>query len=160
MLFVQLLQSSVGIDDVHSLIVLVNLIPCVATVVLPWGTLLFSKLSTRDPSFFFHPRKNGGEIELELLCANISRGIVTRKHMSASYHLLLKVILGLLWCKNVCYFFFLVSLARALVWLLFHGLLALSFSLFYVICEFDRFRSYLSIISIVSCFPIALSSSF
>lgn len=108
---------------------------------------------------FFQPRKNSGEIEVELPCASISRGLVTRKHVSASYHLLLKVILGLLWCKNVCYFF-LVSLARALVWLLFHGLLALSFSLFYVICEFDRFRSYLSIISIVSCFPSAISSSF
>lgn len=143
-LFVQLLQSSVGIDDVHSLIVLVNLIPRVATVVLSWGTLPFSKLSTRDPSFFFHPRKNGGEIEVELLCANISRGLATRKHVSALYHLLLKVILGLLWCKNVCYFF-LLSLARAWVWLLIDGLLALSFSLFYVICEFDRFRSYLSI---------------
>lgn len=34
-LFIQLLQSSVGIDDVHSLIALVNLIPCVATVALP-----------------------------------------------------------------------------------------------------------------------------
>ena len=34
---------------------------------------------------------------------------------------------------------FSVSLARAGVWLLFNDLLALSFSLFYVIREFDRF---------------------
>lgn len=107
---------------------------------------------------FFQPRKNGGEIEVELPCASISRGLVTRKHVSASYHLLLKVILGLPRCKNECYFFF-VSLAPAWVWLLIYGLLAFSFSLFYVICEFHRFRSYLSI-SIVSWFPNAISSSF
>ena len=41
-------------------------------------------------------------------------------------------------CKNLWYFFF-VSLARAGVWLLFNGLLALLFSFFHVICEFDRF---------------------
>ena len=45
---------------------------------------------------------------------------------------------GLPRCKNLWCFFF-VSLARAGVWLLFNGLLAPLFSLFYVICEFDRF---------------------
>ena len=47
-------------------------------------------------------------------------------------------ILGLLRCKNLWYLFF-VSLALSGVWLLFNGLLALLFSLFYVIREFDRF---------------------
>ena len=41
-------------------------------------------------------------------------------------------------CKNLWHFFF-VFLARAGVWLLFNGLLALLFSLFYVIREFDKF---------------------
>ena len=45
---------------------------------------------------------------------------------------------GLPRCKNLWHFFF-VFLARAGVWLLFNGLLALLFSLFYVICEFDKF---------------------
>ena len=48
------------------------------------------------------------------------------------------VSLGLHRCKNLRYFFF-VSLARAGVRLLFNGLLALLFSLFYVIREFERF---------------------
>ena len=49
-----------------------------------------------------------------------------------------KLVWGLPRCKNLWYFFF-VSLARTGVWLLFNGLLALLFSLFYVVCEFDRF---------------------
>ena len=47
-------------------------------------------------------------------------------------------ILGLPRCKNLLHFFF-VFLARAGVWVLFNGLLALLFSLFYVIREFDKF---------------------
>ena len=47
-------------------------------------------------------------------------------------------ILGLPRCKNLWYILF-VSLARAGFWLLFNGFLALLFSLFYVIREFDRF---------------------
>ena len=46
--------------------------------------------------------------------------------------------LGLPRCKNLWHFFF-VLLARSGVWLLFNGLLALLFSLFYVIREFDKF---------------------
>ena len=45
---------------------------------------------------------------------------------------------GLPRCKNLWHFFF-VFLARAGVWVLFNGLLALLFSLFYVIREFDKF---------------------
>ena len=45
---------------------------------------------------------------------------------------------GLPRCKNLGHFFF-VLLARVGVWLLFNGLLALLFSLFYVIREFDKF---------------------
>ena len=45
---------------------------------------------------------------------------------------------GLPRCKYLCHFFF-VLLACVGVWLLFNSLLALLFSLFYVICEFDKF---------------------
>ena len=45
---------------------------------------------------------------------------------------------GLPRCKNLWHLFF-VFLARAGVWLLFNGLIALLFSLFYVIREFDKF---------------------
>ena len=45
---------------------------------------------------------------------------------------------GLPRCKNLSHFFF-VLLACVGVWLLFNGLLALLFSLFYVICKFDKF---------------------
>ena len=40
---------------------------------------------------------------------------------------------------RTCDIFFYVLLARAGVWLLFNGLLALLFSFFYIIHEFDRF---------------------
>ena len=45
---------------------------------------------------------------------------------------------GLPRCKNLWHFFF-VLLAHSGVWLLFNGLWALLFSLFYVIREFDKF---------------------
>ena len=51
---------------------------------------------------------------------------------------ILTVSLGLPRCKNLWHFFF-VLLARSGVWLLFNGLWALLFSLFYVIREFDKF---------------------
>ena len=46
-------------------------------------------------------------------------------------------LVGLPRCKNLWHFFF-VLLARSGVWLLFNGLWALLFSLFYVIREFDK----------------------
>ena len=57
---------------------------------------------------------------------------------SGNWTLLLWKLLDLPRCKNLWHFFF-VLLARSGVWLLFNGLLALLFSFFEVIREFDKF---------------------
>ena len=55
-----------------------------------------------------------------------------------SQDIIITILVGLPRCKNLWHFFF-VFLARAGVWLLFNGLSALLFSLFYLIREFDMF---------------------